>query len=416
MLSDCLIHVIDLTPEVRFLTGLTTAVFGRLTAKERPFAEDFVSFRDTVVVCSDAWRVARVARALEGMDDPSISGEEPASEAKLWFVVMRGGDIIAETRGFAAWPKNEMQEPAEEPRRIVMQKGLVFLALMFQLFAFGALTTPSVAQEPQEPAKEPNKIDEEFASKLAAIPLVGDTKTPEEAGLKRISKTERIWIDPKNKLVVIDGSIALTDGPLEMFACPRRSKEHESVVAVDCKSSTAHAALLAIGALEGKPVQYNDIGEITATATGTEIEVYALWKKPDGVRQTTRAQEWVRNGKDGKALAYPWVFVGSAFSRDEETKRSFYLADAGEFICVSNFTTATMDLPIASSDKDAARMFEVFAERVPARGTPIRLVLMPKAAKKAEEAKPAKEEPKSEAPKEQPSKEEAPKSEPPASN
>lgn len=249
--------------------------------------------------------------------------------------------------------------------------------------ALAQIVPAPTAQGPTVPgqaiATEPTKpLAEEVLKTLDTIPLIGDSKTPEEVGLKRISKTERIWLDAKNKIIVIDGSIALTEGPLEMFACPRRSKEHESVVAVDCKSSTAHAALLAIGAEEGRPVRYNGEGDIEAVATGTEVEVYALWKNPEGVRQSTRAQDWVRNGKDGKSLAYPWVFVGSAFSRDEETKRSYYLADAGEFICVSNFTTATMDLPIASSDKDAARMFEAFAERIPTRGTLVRLVLIPK--------------------------------------
>lgn len=294
--------------------------------------------------------------------------------------------------------------------------------------AICGLFAPALSQDSPPPPVDATstavpKSPEDIAGKLAFIPLIGDAKTPEEAALKRISKTERIWLDPKNKLVVIDGSIALTDGPLEMFACPRRSKEHESVVAVDCKSSTAHAALLAIGALEGKPVRYNEIGDIEAVATGTEIDVYVLWKNADGVRQTTRAQDWVRNGKDGKALSYPWVFVGSAFSRDEETKRSFYLADAGEFICVSNFTTATMDLPIASSDKDAARMFEVFADRVPPRGTPVRLVLIPQPTKKPAESKPKSVGEKNETPKTEPAKKEpvqeelpkvdAPKSEPP---
>lgn len=322
------------------------------------------------------------------------------------------GHIIPELPGFAVRPCGEKDSLHGLQWGMIMRMALVVCALTAQLLAIQAASSFGLAQQP---AQEQSKAADDLAPKLSTIPLIGDAKTPEEAGLKRISKTERIWLDSKNKLIVIDGSIALTDGPLEMFACPRRSKEHESIVAVDCKSSTAHAALLAIGALEGKPVRYNIDGDIEAVATGTEIEIYALWKKPDGSRQTTRAQEWVRNGKDGKALAYPWVFVGSAFSRDEETKKSFYLADAGEFICVSNFTTATMDLPIASSDKDAARMFEVFTERVPPRGTPVRLVLIPKSAKKSEETKAAKEEPKSEAPKEEKPKTDEPKSDSPAS-
>jgi hypothetical protein len=267
--------------------------------------------------------------------------------------------------------------------------------MILTIYAFPSF---SIAQDVAKPKE--SGISAEVKKQLDAIPLIADTKTPEEAGLKRISKTERIWLDPRNRLIVIDGSIAINDGPLEMFACPRRTKEHESVVSVDCKSSTAHAALLAIGAVEGTPVEYDEKGEISKVATGDEIEIFTLWKNAAGQRQENRAQEWVRNGKTGKQLDYPWVFVGSMFSVDEETKRSYYQADAGEFICVSNFRTATLDLPIASSDKNAARVFEAFAGRIPPRGTPIRLVLIlkgppqkPTETKATGEAKPEEKKP-----------------------
>lgn len=240
------------------------------------------------------------------------------------------------------------------------------IALLVFLAYWGGAAILVSQEKEAKPAAAPD---------LTAIPLIGDVQTPEDAGLRRISKTERIWVDLKNKRVVIDGAIALTDGPLEMFACPRRTKEHESVVGVECKSSTAHAALLAIGAKEGHPVRYDPKYE---PATGTEIDVYVLWKDADGKRKEIRAQEWVRNAKTGKALEHPWVFGGSMFSRDEETKRSYYQADAGDFICVSNFPTAMMDLPIESSQDDSSRLFEAFAERIPPRGTPVRVVLIPK--------------------------------------
>ena len=111
---------------------------------------------------------------------------------------------------------------------------LGYLGLILAICAFPSF---GFAQEVAK-AKE-SGINAEIKKQIDAIPLIADTKTPEEAGLKRISKTERIWLDPKNRMIVIDGSIAINDGPLEMFACPRRTKEHESVVSVDCKSSTA---------------------------------------------------------------------------------------------------------------------------------------------------------------------------------
>jgi len=42
---------------------------------------------------------------------------------------------------------------------------------------------------------------------------------------------------------------------------------------------------------------------------------------------------------------------------------------------VSNFPTATLDLPIESSQSNEALLFEVFEERVPPRGTPVEMLL-----------------------------------------
>jgi hypothetical protein len=67
--------------------------------------------------------------------------------------------------------------------------------------------------------------------------------------------------------------------------------------------------------------------------------------------------------------------------KDEETGEEHYMADSsGELICVSNFPTATLDVPIESSDSDAALMFEAFTEHIPPLGTPVTMVLTPKLA------------------------------------
>jgi hypothetical protein len=55
------------------------------------------------------------------------------------------------------------------------------------------------------------------------------------------------------------------------------------------------------------------------------------------------------NTRTGKPLEYPWVFAGSGFWVDETTGEKSYLAESGDFICVSNFPSAMLDLPVASS-------------------------------------------------------------------
>jgi hypothetical protein len=97
-------------------------------------------------------------------------------------------------------------------------------------------------------AGEDSKADSPEASSVESVKEPG-------TNLVRLTKDYPIWIDSQRKLVLVDGVICLREGLLEMFACPRGTKEHESIVAVDCKAQYVHAALLAVGAMPGQPVQ-----------------------------------------------------------------------------------------------------------------------------------------------------------------
>jgi hypothetical protein len=190
--------------------------------------------------------------------------------------------------------------------------------------------------------------------------------------LVRLSPTEDVWVDRKQGLVVVGGEIALDRGVIEVFACPRRSKEHEAIVATDASARLVHAALLAIGLEPGTPVSYDPD---YAPARGPVVRVRVRWTDPAGTRQERTAQELIRNTRTGRQLDADWVFAGSVFWRDPADGRDYYQADGGDLICVSNFPTATLDLPIESSQANDALLFEVFADRVPPRGTAVELVL-----------------------------------------
>ena len=200
--------------------------------------------------------------------------------------------------------------------------------------------------------------------------------------LVKLSKDHDIWVDPKRKLVVVDGTVALRDGALEMFACPKGSKEHESIVAVNSTAQLVHAGLLAVGAIAGHPVQFDPK---YVPASGTTIEILVLWQDDTG-KHKVRAQEWVKDAKTGEVMKQAWVFGGSGFWTDETTGEKYYHADGGDLICLSNFSSATLDLPVESSQANDALLFSAFTERIPPRGTKVRLVLIPqlKAATKSD--------------------------------
>lgn len=195
---------------------------------------------------------------------------------------------------------------------------------------------------------------------------------PENA--KQLDPKQPVWIDEGRTCVMVDGRVVLREGVLEMFACPAGTKEHEAVVAIDAKAYLVHTGLLLVGAEEGTPVRFQPEYK---PPTGTEIEVQVEWTA-DGKPQKARAQDWVRDVKTKQSMALPFVFAGSGFWTDPDTGKQHYLADAGDFICVSNFGAAMLDVPAPSTAANGELWFEPFTERIPPIGTEVRVVLTPK--------------------------------------
>ena len=107
---------------------------------------------------------------------------------------------------------------------------------------------------------------------MGANPAEGEKRVPakDPPSMKRLMQGYDAWIDPTHKRIVVDGTVCLREGALEMFACTRGTKEHESIVAADTMAYAVHAGLLALGAKSGTPVQFQPT---YMPATGTELKV-----------------------------------------------------------------------------------------------------------------------------------------------
>lgn len=257
-------------------------------------------------------------------------------------------------------------------------------------------------ETPAEEKAQPAETEKEEANPA-------EEKEPAKAAIRKLMPNMPVWIDAKRKMVILDGEVCLRKGSLEMFACLRGTKEHESVVAIAADAYVVHAGLLAIGAEQGKPVEFDP--EYKAPS-GQKIDVLMRWKDADGKLQTRRAQDWVRDARTKKVMDYDWVFPGSYFWKDVSIEavqkakeegidpdtlpgKMVYAAEGGELICVSNFKSSMMDLPVPSTDANNDLWFEAFTENIPAEGTKVRLFLIPRMEaeeKQAEKATDAAEE------------------------
>ena len=195
----------------------------------------------------------------------------------------------------------------------------------------------------------------------------------EPADCKRMVEDGRIWIHRDEQAVIVDGYVCQRNAPLEMFACPVGTKEHEAVVAVFAKSRFVHASLLAVGGVAGKPVAFEPR---FVPASGTTVRVYALWHDEKGQTQGTLAQHWIRKTGTKKPMEWDWVFAGSKIYKDPDTGKETYMGDSGDLICVANFMTSTLDVAVKSDAANSGLVFEAFTEKIPKRYTPIRLVMV----------------------------------------
>ncbi|GAA4437797.1 YdjY domain-containing protein [Bremerella cremea] len=238
--------------------------------------------------------------------------------------------------------------------------------------------------------------DEKSETAQPAEPTVEKENTEQPKGsIRKLMPNMPVWIDTKRKMVIMDGEICLRKGSLEMFACLRGTKEHESIVAVAADAYVVHAALLAVGAKQGKPVQFDP--EYKAPS-GEVVDVYVQWKDADGKLMTRRAQDWVRDERTQKMMSYDWVFPGSYFWKDVTIEavqkareegidpdtlpgKMVYAAEGGELICVSNFKSSMLDVPVQSTDANNNLWFKAYTENIPAEGTKVRLFLVPNAQK-----------------------------------
>ena len=234
---------------------------------------------------------------------------------------------------------------------------------------------PSATKKAPSPAQQVAQDVEEAATKPRDLgpPLVDDPSS-----LVPMDRQAPIWIDKKNRWVVLQGEVCSVDYPLEFFAS-YSTKAYESVLAVNVKAEIIHTCLVRVDAKPGHPARFdsNFSPPKFSPPTGTEIVIEVRWKDAGGKLQSANAQQWVRNIKTKKALDTNWVFAGSVFVNDQETKKEYYAADAGDLICVLSSPYAMLDLPLFGYGAIEARTFEAFKEHIPPRETPVTLLLKP---------------------------------------
>jgi hypothetical protein len=223
---------------------------------------------------------------------------------------------------------------------------------------------------------------------LVAVAVAGRTGLPQQKDpekkdppAKKVAVGRHVFVEVESKKVVrvvVEASVCLRTGILEHLLTRRHGKEHEAILAADIDARDLHTALLLAGAVPGQPVAFRPI---ETPPSGTAVKISLAYKTKEGKDVKVPAQQWIRHIKTKKDLEPDWVFAGSGIFVDRVDPANVqYLANDGDVICVANFKTALLDVPILSSANDNA--YEAHTERIPPVETPVLVILEPVRAKK----------------------------------
>jgi len=130
-------------------------------------------------------------------------------------------------------------------------------------------------------------------------------------------------VDVKNKRMILDAKVCLSDGILEYLMCLPNSFEHESVFMTKVKPELIHMGLLLV---QAEQMPYKGRSEIMKKlkANKSRLKILIQWQK-DGKTVSVDLNKLLidRSFKDKKTLAEDlWFFAGSYF-----TERNVYAAN-----------------------------------------------------------------------------------------
>jgi len=230
---------------------------------------------------------------------------------------------------------------------------------------------------------------------LAVAPAAAQEK---EDPLKKL-KLPGIQINAEGGYIDVESEGCLDDGALELVACTKDTKEHESLIKVLAEPVHIHMALLLIGAEPGNPATQRQVGEgddkrwVFIPARGQKIHVSLVIPDAEGkpverpiadfIQHIEDEGLFLENQNEGKKQdrKFPtseFLFVGShLIENGEDAPRRYLAAESGNVISISTFGDEMLGMSEMFGQDNGALVWEINGDVMPKVGTKVTLRLKP---------------------------------------
>lgn len=192
-------------------------------------------------------------------------------------------------------------------------------------------------------------------------------KQAEGEDVLHLGAVERVTVYPTLKRIEVAGEVQLERGQIEVVACARGGKTHESLFLIKARPRDLNAAMRTLDCtFVSGPNSFGD----PVKPVGTRVIVEVEWLENDTpVRKRVEDLAWdQRLQKPMPHIA--WVYVGSKKLRDPRTGRPVFVADRERnLITTLHDPFSLLDNPLPSGGDNTAGRYVAHAEVLPPRGT-----------------------------------------------
>jgi len=232
-----------------------------------------------------------------------------------------------------------------------------------------------------------------FDSAVHGDEAVDKPTTPTPEALRKL-ELPGIKLNLEERSVDVDAEVCLHDGLLELIACTKDSKEHESIVTLNARPMHIHTALLLLGARPGSPaMQRNETGGrirwIPVPPSGERIGVSLVFPDTKGKLKEYPISKFVSpvyfeefnaSLSEKKVESFPssFIFAGSHLVEDGPGPRKYICEYSGNVISVSTFGDELLCLPGVHGHQNGGLSWQVNSESLPKIGEKVILRLRPK--------------------------------------
>lgn len=202
-------------------------------------------------------------------------------------------------------------------------------------------------------------------------------------------KLPGLTVNVAERYVDIEAIVCLDKGPLELVACTKGTKEHESIVAVEAAPMHIHTALLVVGATNGHPAmrrprEPEGTGWIDIPPSGDPVGVSLVFKDADGqlvehaISEFVAMSDFAPGGRDGgEEAVFPktFLFAGSHLHENGDGPRTYLADESGNVISIATFGDELLCMDGMHAHANDALMWHVNPKNLPPVGAKVTLRL-----------------------------------------